>query len=147
MTGLTGWIQLRFLLLFEQINLKTPVVRLRTKYRSCKEWGSAADKHWSKQTECKNRWWQWAIWSRRSLPSLESLLAHVAVFFTCARTCLQTHPFLSKTLKRGHFSHQTALGTLTAGCHITLKGARGRDQTQLFKKLKEEEKCANGLLV
>lgn len=40
--------------------------------------------------------------------------------------------FLCKALKRGQFSHQTALGTLTAGCHITINWARGRDQTVIY---------------
>lgn len=47
----------------------------------------------------------------------------LAVPFTCARCFLHSHPFLSKALKRGELTQQTALGTLTAGCHITMNDA------------------------
>lgn len=46
-------------------------------------------------------------------------------------------PFLCKALKRGQFSHQTELGTLTAGCHITINCARGRDQTVICYQRKK----------
>lgn len=51
------------------------------------------------------------------------------MLFTCAKTCLQTHPF-SIALKRGDFSYQTALGTLTTQLVATSPWtATGRDQT------------------
>lgn len=70
---------------------------------------------------------------------MQSLLACVAVPFTCARTCSQTHPFLSKALKRGLLSHQTALCTRTAGCHITINSARGRELTEPLKAEREAQ--------
>lgn len=104
-TGFPAWIHLRFLLLLEHQFKRRPAAQLRGKYKSGGQTrisigqskqdlkiDSASEPSGLKGHCCPES------------PCWPMLLC----FFTCPRTCLQTYPFLSKALKRGHF--------LTPGC-------------------------------
>lgn len=70
-----------------------------------------------------------------------SLLAQVSV----QKPVCKAIPSWAKHLREeGHFPYPTALCALRAGCHITVNGARGRDQPQPFHETEKEE-CTNDL--